>query len=427
MPLVLKKPLRWCRRLLSMVSLLRKVACVRVRYKRLKIKCNARLEKGESLKVLFLVSEAAKWKMQSLYDTMLESRFFSPMVAISCYGDWWNHPEYENMFEATKQFFHRQNVQYVEVASFKTMKHIDIASFKPDIVFYDQPYNWPRQYMPYEISKYALTCYIPYYLPTQEILPDHYGTELHRTLTFFFEVNDLWANEYKKRMSSFFCAPKILGLGNTFLDYYESAKLGRKGMEYIIYAPHWSFDHPRNVNRNNLSTFLVNGRTILEFAKQHQEFHWVFKPHPALRLRLIASGAWTEEEVDEYYSTWWSFAERRDGSDYLDLFADSKVMITDCASFLAEYPPLGGAVIHLISSSCKDPPSDINKVLYDSFYKVHNIDEMLKVFEDVIVKGLDPKYRQRMNAIEALHLARGGAAQRIADFIVNEFSNLRTK
>ena len=41
---------------------------------------------GTKIKVLFIVSEIAKWKEQSLYEAMARSEDFDPMVAISAYN-----------------------------------------------------------------------------------------------------------------------------------------------------------------------------------------------------------------------------------------------------------------------------------------------------------------------------------------------------
>lgn len=43
---------------------------------------------------------------------------------------------------------------------------------------------------------------------------------------------------------------------------------------------------------------------MLDWAKCHPEFKWVFKPHPRLKNALIKNNIMSEEEVERYYSEW---------------------------------------------------------------------------------------------------------------------------
>lgn len=414
---VFKSVLRPIVRAFRASSLFVRVWIVAARYKQRKIELGRRLRSGKKLRVLFLVSEAEKWKEQTLFDAMRASGVFEPLIGVSCRADWWNHPEYIDIFNGIKDFFLKKRMDYVELADFSTMMDVPLQRFSPDIVVYTQPYDWRSEYLPYAVSRYALTCYIPYYVPTQMALPNHYGLELHRTVTWFFEINERWVKLYKSLMKPWMYCAEIIGKGNPFMDFYSANKSRGSGADMVIYAPHWSFDHPGNVNGNNLSTFLWNGREILSYAKQHKEMKWVFKPHPGLYWHLIQSGAWTKEESDSYFAEWWSFALKCEGSDYYKLFERSRALITDCASFLAEYPPCGGAMIHLISSTCKDPPNPIQNQMYDTFYKVHNLEEMERVFDDVLVKGLDPNRDVRMKAVRELNLIGNNAAENILKHI----------
>ena len=80
-----------------------------------------------------------------------------------------------------------------------------------------------------------------------------------------------------------------------FMPYLTNDDVKNEG--YIIYAPHHSFA-PSHLN---FATFKWNGKYILEYAKSHPEFKFVFKPHPQLKTRMIKRHIMSEKEVDNYF------------------------------------------------------------------------------------------------------------------------------
>lgn len=420
---LLRPFVRPIKKLIGSAVLYYKILVCRWRYRKRVEECVSKFQQGKALRVVFLISEAAKWKLQSLYDLMAASSRYDPLIAISCHGAWWHHPEYKKQFDDSVAYFSSKKMRYVEVASFETKKSLSIEQFGPDIVFYDQPYSWVSEYMPYQVSRYALTCYLPYFVPTHMEHKKHYTLPLIRTVWRYFQMNKDMADRLTKLAHPCFLSGKIVAVGHTFLDYYYLNKFSQAKRQYVIYAPHWSFDHPNNVNTSNISTFLHNGREILSFAKSHPELSWVFKPHPGLEWRLVNAGVWTQKEVDDYYAEWSQIAVSCRDSDYLKLFLSSKALITDCGSFLVEYPPCGGAMIHLISSTQKNPLHPLNKELYDSFYKVHNLKEMYEIFDLVLLRGEDPKRRERLLAVDKYGAGNTYAARNILHCFEVEFSS----
>ena len=153
-----------------------------------------------------------------------------------------------------------------------------------------------------------------------------------------------------------------------------------------------------------LSSFLENGRQILEYARKHSEFNWVFKPHPLLYKELISRGVWTKEEVDNYYNAWNEIGRVCTDGDYICLFQQAKALITDCGSFLVEFPMTGKPLIRLIPKDLDYPLFPAYEELYDSFYTVRNLEEMYEAFAQVLERGEDPKKDRRLKAVRDLGL-----------------------
>ncbi len=55
--------------------------------------------------------------------------------------------------------------------------------------------------------------------------------------------------------------------------------------------------------------------------------------------------------------------------------------------------------------------------LYDTYYKVHDNEELLKVLDEVVVAKRDPKREERLAALEKSGLLGTNAAKNILDHI----------
>jgi len=419
---VITRPFRRMLRVVIHKAVLRRdVRICRRNYRRKIAKCQEKLSHGQKIRVMFLVSELAKWKTQSLFDLMAKLDCFEPFIAISCMGDWRSHPEYKSLTDDSIAAFKEKGMKYVVVADFGTMKNLPLQAYNPDIIFYEQPYDWKREYMPAVTSRFAITAYVPYCVPTNEINVRWYEGDFLRTVCFYILLNQQLKDDLMAYVDPTKYAGQILPLGHTFYDDYllDDNRPG-DSKDLVIYAPHWTFDHPNNLNSLNISTFLWTGVEMLAYAERHPDVRWVFKPHPRLRLQLLRSKVWTEKEIDDYYNGWAKVGFCYYGSDYISLFKRSRVLITDCSSFVGEYPPCGGAVIHLRSSTEKCELLKAYKAMYDAFYQVHNLAEMYAALDTVVVRREDPNREERMRAVRELGLVGNNAAKNIVDFLMAE-------
>lgn len=403
------RQLKW----MAKVRLIRRNYTAQVRRVSEKIAC------GEKIKVVFIVSECAKWKTQSLYDRMSASSIFEPLIAITAYGDWRHIPSREDEVNRSRRFSEAHGMRYMVVSDFSTGKQISLNELNPDIVFYDQPWELNKGYMPASVSRYALTAYVPYFVPTHADRPAHYALDFFKGLFLYVQLNELWCERFRRLMAPNLFAGRLVGLGHTALDEYWLHRKEACERRYVIYAPHWAFNHPNNSNELNISTFLWSGRNVLEYAKMHPDIDWVFKPHPRLRQALTGSGAWTQAEVDAYYHEWELIGTCRLDADYIGLFRNSKAMITDCSSFLAEYPPSGGAMIHLRSKDEKLALHELNMELYKTFYQVWDVETLPQVLDAVLVRNEDPNREKRMAMVRRLGLGENFAADNIMHYLEN--------
>ena len=399
-------------RLLGFVSDLRTAREVpRIRKRYAEVLEYLRAREGK-FRVLFLSSDCSKWKVQTLYDRMKDSARFEPVVALSVYGWHDDLSAAESRLERSRVFFSSRGIPAEHAYDARKHMAISLENFKPDIVFYDQPWDVLPEHDPAVVSSFALTCYVPYVIPNFTIDVVDCALAFHRKVFRHFMLNEDWSALCRRVRGDLSVAGMTVGSGHPMLDVYDKIDASTDG-DLVVYAPHWSFPHKDNPNFFNISTFLWTGQAMLDYARLHPEINWAFKPHPVLKGALIKSGVMSEAEVDAYYGEWEKIGESCYTGDYPELFKRSRAMITDCASFLTEYASTGKPIVRLVSSQAMLHPCELSERLYSTYYQVRKIGELEPVLDDLLVKGRDPNRAERQAAAKAMNLTGTDAAGNI--------------
>ena len=377
--------------------------------------------KSRKIKVAFLVTETAKWKAQSLYDEMKRSGDFEPFMALTAtpndvafHGD-----GLRDKLDKDRAFYEGLGCRSVINFDFRLGKPHTLSEYNSDIVFYQDPWRFFPENSVRETARTALCCDVPYAIRTVSG-----GTGLqsqpgyHQLMYLQFPPTEAQGRYYRRELPAWKWAGSYCAVGHPILDQYAGgidADIPDKD-RYVIYAPHYSFPVEGLKRVVTISAFLENGREILAYAKSHREFRWLFKPHPGLYRELVQRGVWTRDEVDDYYREWGKVGEVRLDGDYIKLFKRAKALITDCGSFLVEFPITGRPLIRLIPKILDYPVFPAFHKLYDSFYSVHSLDEMYSAFSLILERGEDPKKEERLKAVRELGLIGGkSSAERIME------------
>lgn len=401
-----------------------KVLICKFRYSRL-LKCARAKPRNEKIRVLFIVSEIAKWKEQSVYEAMERSGEFEPIVGLSA----WNRQsglspaELDAIHTRAEAFFDQLGDRHIRTVRVVDGKKVfcDLAEFNPDVVYYTEPWSPCLGQDPWVVSKFCLTVYTPYFTPNYGRLEWDCHLPLHRMLYGYFCLNEAWGRAFRRSLWCVVHCVKFIPAGHPGLDFLLNARnVVDKG--YVIYAPHHSFPHPQRAeHEQNYSTFDWNHQAILAYAKQHPEFNWVFKPHPVLRTVLAETGLMTEAETQAYYDEWAKIGKVCEDGAYQDLFLASRAIITDCGSFLTEYGATGKPVIHLICAKNSMTPISLTKKVYDTYYQVHNLEEMYATFKIVLEERSDPNRELRLEAVQNAGFCGTNAAENIVNHLKGVF------
>jgi len=376
------------------------------------------------IKVGFIVSEIAKWKGQTLFDIMANSEDFDPLILIipSSHELKKEGNRIDDIISEKVLYFKNSGMQVKNIWNIQKQKSFSASDIGASIIFYQQTWDIPPAPLVENVAGHALTFYFSYYITNSFIPALEVNMYLHYCIYRYILLNIEQVKYYQQYAKSINYAGKMIGLGHPIVDSFYLNRNYKASKNYVIYAPHFSFKYDRGAG-NELpfysSTFLEHGRLILEFAKSHPEQNWVFKPHPRLKTELVDNNVWTKEEVESYYHEWEKIGIACYDSHYIELFLESKALITDSNSFLTEYSCTGKPLIRLIPGNGETlpPVNPFFKKLYDSFYKVYQEKDLYEALNMIVLDGKDPLQKQRIENVKETHLAESYAAQNIIDYI----------
>ncbi len=368
------------------------------------------------LKVCFLNSENSKWVYQSLYDELCKSDLFTPQIIVAL-DRRFDNAEIERL-KSNYEFFKSRGMNVVCSFDIENKKHIPLNKFCPDILFYQEPWQLPEIYKPYEVSKYALCCYNSYGTGTTNGKNEYCARFFKEVWAYFLD------NEFvKKTLENHGVSNKNLVVtGSIKLDSYLSPanpekQLWKTDNYRIIYAPHFSFYKTSTLK---FGTFDKYYKFFIEYAKFHPEIEFVFKPHPMLKKTIIRKKLMSPEETEKYYSFWEESSNTHlwEKGDYFDIFKTSNLMITDCNSFLTEYLPTQHPLIRLV------PEKTIGLNIFgeeitQGYYKIHNLEELKEILDKLIIQKQDPLEDERKKCLEKLILPQNGVCSVIINYLIN--------
>lgn len=403
------------------------VHLIRVKVNYFRVLRRIRQDAGcRKIRILFLVHNSSKWKAQSLYESLAADDRYEPLMAVTCFKDKEDGgASGEKNLNEVINFFEGFGNKCVKAYDLEREEGVDLAIYKPDVVFYQESWLVHPIHNLERVSRFALCCYIPYSVEFVEIkVPSdrfdimnveniHYMPYFQLLMFLNFTWSPQYAKYYREKRHWWEFAGSVVGLGHPIMDLYRVSEANRC---CVIYAPHFTIEHGEHTALLKLATFKENGHLILDYAKRHPEFDWVFKPHPTMRKWFVECGYMTADELDKYFDEWSKCGSVCTDGSYPQLFNRSKAMITDSGSFLMEYVATGRPLIRPVPQNLNFFPSPAAREVIDSLYETHNNEELLSTLKLILEEGRDPRKDQRMNAARKVGLLGGHAAENIVGY-----------
>lgn len=398
-------------------------------YPRIKNNIARKLLQNQEIKIAFIVFDTSKWSVDTIYQEFAIKKGFHPVIIvfpdIQFPGGSSESVKYSYAFFEKKGY----NVQYGYNPT--ANQYLPSKIWKEfDIVFFDTPWLRKEKTLKIEtIGASALTCYIPYgAILAGKIEQEHYNMPNHSFAWRIFPELAWHKQQYNKHnyLSHDY---NVVPLGYPKLDIYSQKltdpekvwKLGlNPNIRRVIWAPHWTI---YNVfPPGQFSTFHLIYKQMLEYAKNHPEIDWLFKPHPVLRSTIIAQKLMSESEVDNYYQQWDCLPNGQvslDGN-FWDYFRTSDALITDSVSFLVEYLPSKKPIFRIDSGY--GSYNEITQQIISNYYTGKTMDDIIEFIENIVIPENDYLYNERMKSLKLMQNP-GVAGKSIVEYIINTITS----
>lgn len=349
------------------------------------------MRKKDKIKVLFIISQLAKWKTENLYQAMKMHPRFDPMIGVAL-----GIVDYPTM-EAEKL---NQLLSYIKEKGYSYTElrlTADIENrIKPDIIFYQEASGGINSYIFFTSLHNVLFCYSCYGILTLTE-KELYNSPYQNICWQWFVESPLIINYAKNVMSNH--AKNLVFTSSPIVDeLLENKKIKDDPWKRqpclkkrIIWAPH----HTIGIGKEEIhyGTFLQVADGMMKMAKKYEkETQWAFKPHPSLKQKLYF--LWGEERTNYYWSFWANSdnCQLEEGK-YTTLFKFSDAILHDSSSFTAEYLYMNKPCMYLVNGK-EHPLNDFGKACYEQYYKGANMEDVEQFVQNVI-QNIDPRKNER--------------------------------
>lgn len=358
-----------------------------------------RIRRQDKVCVLFLPMNAAMWNYDKVLAKLDSHELFKTLIVTTPSV---LHSKHQNVMDQRGIVVRLTGVRCEVIKGFdcKTNAWISIKNFKPDIIFYTQPYDGvvPIQYE-YWNNLGSLFCYSPYGF----VLSGAKWSWDNALQNYAWRHYVSTYEHYKtcRRMSRIKGANAV-PVGYFFEEEYKEALTNRLVIDKVwrndlrkrvVWAPHKSILEEESFRVSSFLDICDEMRTIRD--EYSNRIIFAFKPHPMLYDCLCKK--WGQERADAYYQDW-ANAENSfwDNGEFVTLFAGSDAMIHCSGSFIIDYMYTGKPVQYVYCRNRKAPDfGEIGEAGLNAHYSACNAYDIRRFIEDVVLGGQDTKKSQR--------------------------------
>ena len=366
----------------------------------------------KQINVVFYACSLAMWRYHHLYEEMAKHPRFKTTIAILP-ARGYSKEQRKKDVETLKEYFISREIPYVlvedDVGNCLNLK----KEYKPDLVFYPQPYgDLYREEHKCNIYMDRLLCYYPYAF-WRSIDFWSYNLLFHNIAWKLFYSTELHRKDAKEIANNKGRNVEVVGyptaddfLYRKHVDVWKPQPVKKKR---VIWAPHFTI-YPGGLLKQ--SNFLWMADLMLEIVENYSdEIQFAFKPHPRLYSELSNSNVWGQEKTDEYYRKWADMDNSQvETGEFIDLFMTSDAMIHDSGSFGVEYHYSGNPVMYIADDFDEQVSkmSEFGKLAMKQHYVGSNKDDIIRFIDDIVLGNNDYMATQRKEFVEAYLIPPNG-------------------
>ena len=364
-----------------------------------------KLQKRQTIRVAFFVTDIAMWKDQGLYRQLEADKRFELHIILSP-AIYHEYKQKLSNLQKMRTFFTEQHMPFHDWRLEDNEPPMDVRrDIDPDIVLYTQPYHGvfhPKHCFLKFTDR--LIAYYPYCYLQASTAYNYDGPFQNIAWKLFY------FDRYSLQDAQHFAKNKAR---NAVVTGYPSSDIFTQDApstawhdehhqrKHLIWAPHFTLANAgTSFSRSN---FLNLCDFMVELAERNQDrLQIAFKPHPSLYRELCKHPEWGQERADAYYQKWATMPNTQlEESSYVDLFLTSDAMVHDSGSFTTEYLFTRKPVMYLVrSDEVRGKFSPLGEQMFDAHYHAHSIEDVTRFLDDVVLGGVDPMAEKRQDVYD---------------------------
>lgn len=293
-----------------------------------------------------------------------------------------------------------------------------------DYVFYPRPYKelLGANLQCSHVSNFAKPCYIPY-APSFTLDVVLYAVQnwyffgyvyaafmSARADEIYLRSNYKTGNEDDTQHFVFLGNPEI---ETNFLKLRKMRQSRQSKQPALLWTPRWTYDA-----KVGGSHFIEYKDKFVAIRSKYKDVDMTIRPHPLTFPTMIKERRMTAQEVEDYKAALKSNDIVLDEqADFVQTFSHTDILITDFSSIIATFFFTGKPIIYCNSNY--EFLSDYD-TMPEGMYIANDWTEVEK-YLDMLLSGKDPMFETRKKIIAQIMERHIGAADRIVDFIVEDY------
>lgn len=254
--------------------------------------------------------------------------------------------------------------------------------------------------------------------------PEYYGMSSLKYVRKFFAANKEEIGYFKQYQRERPGSDRVELTGSAKTDAIVWGGLTEAGgKKVVLIAPHHSVI-PCVDDGFRIGNFLRYKDFFKSLPRRYPDVHWIFRPHPHLRVNLIKNCNWTQADWDLYVADFEASpnAEYEAVGTYYDSFERSSAIVQDCGSFLPEYYFTGKPCCYMLDSpAAKDAQfNEWGMELLAHVYQAYDEQAIIRFIEDTVIGGKDAMKEDRQRfAKERVMINYPNASETILESIAD--------
>lgn len=365
------------------------------------LRLKSRIASHEKLHVVFICHRPQYWlALKSVFEAFRNDDAFQVTIVAIPYKNKGRGKE-RYFDEGAYEFFKPFDCRVINGYNKITKTWYDLASLRPDFVFFQAPYESkrPLAYKSSSVSAYAPIGYIHYAISglSEPYSPITYRPDFAKNVSLHF-VESRYRREFVQSVLAKCKKTKksaIYLTGHPKLDAMEDlrATCGYGAWPRlpdtqcrVLWTPRWTM-------RENASFFMEYKDKLVDFFSNKSGTEFMYRPHPQAFREYIQKETIPEAELQRYMDLFSSIKNIAidTEADYSSAFYNSDLLISDYSSLMSEYLFTGKPIVYCHRSNAFNP---IMRKVSESFYWVYDWKGLQKTL-CMLMEGEDPLREKR--------------------------------